>query len=164
MRRSDTHNRSKVASLRLATLALALAACGGADSEAGPRAGQGPQPREDDPKLDHSWEMPKESSALARGDLGTTPVEAAAKLMEGGRMPSVAHRISQHCAKAGTLAGVASVALRFSIAEDGTIGKIEPDPAGKAGTCMAAGLEREIGKLTGVPAAAALLRIQFHPH
>ncbi len=148
----------------LATLVLTLAACGGGQGDAGARAGEGPQPREGDPKLDHSWEMPKESSALARGDLGTTPVEAAAQLMEGGRMPSVAHRIAQHCHKAGTLAGVGSVALRFSIAGDGTIGKVEPDPAGKAGTCMAAGLEREIGKLTGVPAAAALLRIQFHPH
>ena len=43
-------------------LALALTACGGGN-EAGPRGGQGPKPRQDDPKLDHSWEMPKESSA-----------------------------------------------------------------------------------------------------
>lgn len=158
-RHSDNLHR-----LGLATLLLALATGCGGGGDAGPRAGEGPKPREDDPKLDHSWEMPKESSALARGDLGTKPAEAAAKLMEGGRMPSVAHRVSQHCMKAGTLAGVASVALRFSIADDGTIGKVEPDPPGKAGTCMAAGLEREIGKLTDVPAAAALLRIQFHPH
>jgi hypothetical protein len=145
-------------------LSLGLAACGGNSGDAGPRSGLGPSPREDDPKLEHSWTMPAETSALSRGDLGTTPPELAATLMEGGRMPSVAHRMTQHCAKAGTLAGVASVALRFEVLEDGTLGKVAPDPAGKAGTCMEAALRREIGALQAGPAAAALLRIEFHPH
>jgi hypothetical protein len=142
-------------------LALFAAACGG-DSRT-PDA-PGPQPRESDPELEHTWTMPPKASALASGDLGSTPPELAAALMEGGRMPSIAHRIAAGCAESGALKGAAEVVLRFSVAEGAKVSAVEPDPREGAGACLAEALRRELDTSGGeLPAGAALLRIRSHP-
>lgn len=146
------------------SLALFAAACGGSatTSEAA-----GPQPRESDPALEHTWTMPAQSSALSSGDLGSTPPQLAAALMEGGRMPSIAHLIAKQCAESGALKGVGEVVLRFSIDEGGTPAAIEADPSGQAGNCLADALRGQLDAKDDarpeLPAGAALLRVRLHP-
>jgi hypothetical protein len=120
-----------------------------------------PMPRESDPELLHTWTMPASSGALASGDLGSAPPEIANALMEGGTMPSIAHRIAQHCASIGALEGNAVVVLRFDVTASGELAKVEPDPSNAAGACLADALKAEATSLERVPAGAALLKIRL---
>ena len=141
-------------------LALFVVACGG-DATTSGRGG--PQPREGDPALEHTWTMPPQSGVLASGDLGSTPPQLAAALMENGRMPSIAHRIASGCAESGALAGAEEVALRFTVAEGGDPAAVQPDPAGAAGTCLARALDAQLRETGELAARAALLRVRLRP-
>jgi hypothetical protein len=143
--------------------ALPLVACGGRSEDGADPTLQGPTPRPDDPELEHTWTMSQDASIVKQADLGTTPPDAAAKLMAGGRMPSVTHRVAQVCAKSDSLSGLGAVALRFSIGADGKPTDISADPEAAGGKCFAEAFGREAGTFEGVTASAALLRIELHP-
>lgn len=154
---------------RIVVAALAaLIGCGGAGcsgGDAGGKAGgpgKGPSPRRDDPKLTHSWQMPKEASAVMSGDLGTMPESVAAVLMEAG-MPTVTHKSANDCRDKGSLKGADSIALRFEVGEDGKIAKVTGDPSGAAATCLAESFSKHASELDRLPAGDALLRVRFHP-
>jgi hypothetical protein len=144
----------------LLALTVLAHACGGEPKKTD---AEGPQPRDGDPALEHTWTMPAESSALSSGDLGSTPPQLAVALMDAGRMPSIAHQITQACVAADALGGVDEVALRFSIAEGAKVAGVQPDPSDRAGTCLAEGLRQKLDEMAGeLPAGAALLRIRLH--
>lgn len=148
--------------MRAITMMSLLGALASGCGNAGPAAETpGPAPREGDPALEHTWTMPAQAGALSSGDLGSQPPETAQALMEGGRMPSIAHRIAQHCAGEGGTGGVDAVVLRFAVS--GRIERVQADPPAGVGACLAAALEREGAELQGVPAGDALLRIRLHP-
>src|SRR5688572_3635046 len=103
--------RRSIAGLTL----LVLAACNNDDGGPAPRT-PGPVARDDDPPLTHSFTMPAEASPLAKGDLGTIPVELADALMAEGKLPSIAHRITSKCAEARALEPGSTHAIRFVLA------------------------------------------------
>ncbi len=144
----------------LLLVGLVLSGCPG---EA-PKSAQGSRakPQQTDPKLTQSWSMKAEHSPMASGDLGSNPEATAQALFEQG-MPGITHRISKSCSESGVLKDTASVALRFSVGEDGKVGTVASDPPGAAGTCMAKAFTDEVGALKDLPAGAALLRLKFHP-
>ena len=146
--------------LTVSTLAVLALGCPG---EAPPPAPKGSEaaPRKDDPQLSHSWTMGVGTSPLASGDLGTVPDTAAQVLMDQG-MPGVVHGVATQCKEAGALTGALSVALRFELSDEGRVGAVTGDPAGKAATCMAEAFAKEASKFEKLPAGGALLRIKFH--
>lgn len=141
-------------------LAAAMVGCFG--GEAPPEPGARALPRKDDPELTHSWQLPANQSVLSNADLGSKPPALADALMAGSAAPGITHRIATGCAQQGALAGTATVALRFSVAEGGTLGSLEGDPAGKAATCIGDAFRAELAKLDPLPAGAALMVLRFH--
>ncbi|MCX4246141.1 hypothetical protein [Paraliomyxa miuraensis] len=147
--------------LTIGGLVLASTGCFDGDASSGPP--QRAMPRKADPELTHSWQVPPDKSVLGGADLGSDPPALADALMSSGAAPSITHRISLACAEKGALAHTATVALRLSIAEGGTVTSLEGDPAGAAATCIADAFREELAKLYPLPAGAALLVLRFHP-
>ncbi|MEM7154760.1 MAG: hypothetical protein AAF799_18060 [Myxococcota bacterium] len=136
--------------------------CGGSDQPA-PRPGKRAKGREGDPALVHNWKMPADKSVLESADLGSDPPALADAFMTGSGAPGISHRIANTCATEGVLAGVATIALRFSATEAGAIEKVEGDPAGKAADCLVKAFQAEVEGANGLPAGAALMVLRFHP-
>lgn len=135
--------------------------CGGSDQPA-PRAGKRAKGREGDPALVHNWKMPADKSVLESADLGSEPPALADAFMTNGA-PGISHRMANTCATEGVLAGVATLALRFSVTEAGAIEKVEADPPGKAADCLVKAFNAEVEGASGLPAGAALMVLRFHP-
>lgn len=144
------------------TCVTSTAACFG-DGEAPIKPGERAQPRKDDPELTHSWQLPAEHSVLEGADLGSTPPALADALMANGAAPGITHRIAGACAQRSALADTATVALRLTIAEGGSVSALEGDPPGAASSCLADAFRAELATLDPLPAGAALLVLRFHP-
>lgn len=150
---------------RVALLACVLPfACSGDDPAAASRPGKRAQGRKGDPELVHHWEMPADKAVLQSADLGSDPPALADALMANSVAPSLSHRMTNACAEKGSLAGTATVALRWKVDDAGAIKDVEGDPAGAAADCFAEQLPAMMAKaeLTGLPAGAALLVLRFH--
>lgn len=144
------------------TCALVLAgavSCG--DRTEPPEPGSFATAREDDPPLIESWRMPAGSGALRSGDLGSKPTALAQALMTDHAAAGISYRIATHCRDQGALANVESLALRFSVGQDGTLVSMQGDPTGPAATCTTDALRAELSGLTGLPAGAALMVLRF---
>ncbi len=148
--------------ITIATLCLSFASSGCGGGEAAPRPGARAKGREGDPELSHHWQMPADRSVLESGDLGSTPPTLADAMMADGGGPGIGHRVAKACAEKGSLAGTATVALRFTIGDDGKLGSLEPDPAGAGATCIADAFRAEMDKAGILPAGAALMLLRFH--
>ncbi len=154
-------HRTRVLAPFTLSLAVACSGCFGGGQQA-PRPGSRAKGRKGDPELIHHWQMPADRSVLESADLGSTPPELADTLMSNGAAPGISHRIATACATKGSLAGTATVALRFSIGDDGALGSLEPDPAGTGATCIADEFRAEMAKAGILPAGAALMVLRFH--
>lgn len=150
-------------SARIGALALALlggvGGCG--DRVEVPAPGPFATARADDPALTESWRLPEGQSALRSGDLGSTPPALSEALMIDHAAAGISHRIAQRCADQGALANVQSLALRFSVGDDGSLASIEGDPGGAAARCTADALRAELSARPPLPAGAALMVLRF---
>lgn len=144
-------------------IAVAASIAAGCPQAEDTPAGQRAIGRRGDPKLTHSWSMPPEASVVQNGDLGTSPENVAETLMKDAAMPAVVHDVAQRCAGEGALAGVASIAIRFHLGQDGKIADVTADPDGKAAQCMTTAFIERTSALDKLPAGDALLRIRLHP-
>lgn len=146
--------------LWIASLCVSVFACTG--NATNDREAPGPSPRPSDPPLSHSWTMPASASAVAQADLGTHPEALAEEMMREGTIAGVIHRVAAKCAAEGRLPRPGMVALRFALADGGSLREVEGDPPAPAGACLAENLRAEAAALKSLPAGAALVRIQLH--
>ncbi len=146
---------------RCAALVLAALLGGCGDDPPPGASGSQARPLQSDPAITQSWNIPAGKSPLAGGDLGASAPALAEALMTTAKVPGISHRITMKCAEQGSLKGMGSIALRFSIDDAGKLTDLHGDPKGEAATCLGDGLTAELATITGLPAGAALLVLRF---
>jgi hypothetical protein len=141
-------------------LAAALLGCPGDDGST-KRQRPGPQPRQNDPALVHTWKVPPGTSRIVRGDMGSEPADLGDALMQTGALPGLVHEVGVKCeAEKALPAAAAELAVRLAV-QGGKLQRVEADPQSPTAVCIESAIRANEATFAEVPDGRALIRLEL---